>query len=52
MVKRERIICLHKAKANGVTKDEVAEIITHLSFYIGWPKAWSAFNIAKEIYKN
>lgn len=41
-----------KAKANGITKEEIAEIITHLSFYVGWPKAWSAFNIAKEIYKN
>lgn len=43
---------LQKAKENGITKDEIAEIITHLSFYAGWPKAWSAFNIAKEIYKN
>ena len=41
---------LQKAKANGITRDEIAEIITHLSFYAGWPKAWSAFNIAKEIY--
>ncbi|MGG4191010.1 carboxymuconolactone decarboxylase family protein [Paenibacillus peoriae] len=43
---------LQKAKANGITKDEIAEMITHLSFYAGWPKAWPAFNIAKEIYKN
>ena len=43
---------LHKTKANGVTKEEIAAIITHLSFYAGWPKAWSAFNIAKEIYKD
>ncbi|WP_456271190.1 carboxymuconolactone decarboxylase family protein [Bacillus sp. AK031] len=42
----------HKAKENGLTKDEVAEIITHLAFYAGWPKAWSAFNIAKEIFKD
>ncbi|OKP72202.1 4-carboxymuconolactone decarboxylase [Paenibacillus sp. P3E] len=42
---------LHKAKANGITQEEIVEIITHLSFYAGWPKAWSAFNIAKEIYK-
>ncbi|KRM12326.1 carboxymuconolactone decarboxylase family protein [Paucilactobacillus suebicus] len=38
------------AKQNGVTKDEMVELITHLSFYAGWPKAWSAFNLAKEIY--
>jgi alkylhydroperoxidase/carboxymuconolactone decarboxylase family protein YurZ/quercetin dioxygenase-like cupin family protein len=43
---------LKKAKENGVSKNEIAEMITHLAFYIGWPKAWSAFNIAKEIYKN
>jgi 4-carboxymuconolactone decarboxylase len=41
---------LQNAKKNGVTKDEIVEVITHLSFYAGWPKAWSAFNIAKKIY--
>jgi alkylhydroperoxidase/carboxymuconolactone decarboxylase family protein YurZ/quercetin dioxygenase-like cupin family protein len=41
---------LRKAKENGITKTEIAEIITHLAFYTGWPKAWSAFGIAKEIY--
>lgn len=39
-----------KAKDNGFTADEVAEIITQLAFYVGWPKAWSAFNIAKEVF--
>jgi alkylhydroperoxidase/carboxymuconolactone decarboxylase family protein YurZ/quercetin dioxygenase-like cupin family protein len=43
---------LKKAKENGITKIEIAEIITHLAFYTGWPKAWSAFNIAKEIYND
>ncbi|MFD1318004.1 carboxymuconolactone decarboxylase family protein [Loigolactobacillus zhaoyuanensis] len=38
------------AKQNGVTKDEMVELITHLAFYAGWPKAWSAFSLAKEIY--
>lgn len=38
------------AKQNGVTKDEMVELITHLAFYAGWPKAWSAFTLAKEIY--
>ena len=41
---------LNFAKKNGVTGTEIAEIITHLSFYVGWPKAWSAFNLAKEIF--
>lgn len=39
------------AKKNGVSKDEIVEIITQLAFYAGWPKAWSAFNLAKEIWK-
>lgn len=34
---------------NGLTKEEIAETITHLAFYCGWPKAWSAFNILKSI---
>lgn len=38
------------AKQNGVTKDEMVEIITQLAFYAGWPKAWSAFGIAKKIF--
>lgn len=38
------------AKQNGVTKDEMVELITHLAFYAGWPKAWSAFGIAKKIF--
>ncbi|MBU7218245.1 carboxymuconolactone decarboxylase family protein [Staphylococcus gallinarum] len=40
------------AKENGVTKEEMVELITHLAFYNGWPSAWSAFNIAQEIYGN
>ncbi|WP_409021908.1 carboxymuconolactone decarboxylase family protein [Dellaglioa sp. P0083] len=39
-------------KTNGITKEEIAEIITHLSFYVGWPKAWSAFNIAKDVFED
>lgn len=38
------------AKTNGVTKAEMVELITHLAFYAGWPKAWSAFAIAKKYY--
>lgn len=41
---------LNIAKTNGVTKEEIVELITHLAFYTGWPKAWSAFNLAKEIF--
>lgn len=38
------------AKNNGVTADKIAEIITHTAFYAGWPKAWAAFRMAKEVY--
>lgn len=41
---------LHRATANEIPHEEMAELITHLAFYAGWPKAWSAFNIAKEVY--
>lgn len=41
---------LQTAKANGVTRTEMAEILTHLSFYAGWPNAWAAFRMAKEVY--
>ena len=43
---------LEEGKENGITKEEISEIITHIAFYVGWPKAWSAFNKAKEIYKD
>ncbi len=41
---------LTTAKQNGVTKAEMAEILTHLAFYAGWPNAWAAFRQAKEVY--
>lgn len=42
---------LDTAKKNGITKEEIAEILTHAAFYAGWPKAWAAFRMAKEIWK-
>ena len=41
---------LMSAKNNGITKEEIAEIITHSAFSAGWPKAWAAFNMAKEVW--
>ena len=41
---------LQTAKKNGVTKKEIAAIITHAAFYAGWPVAWAVFNMAKEIW--
>lgn len=41
-----------KAIENGVTKDEIVEMITHLAFYAGWPNAMSAISRAKELLEN
>lgn len=41
---------LQNAKNHGVTKAEIAAIITNTAFYAGWPKAWAAFNLAKEVW--
>ena len=43
---------LTTAKKNGVTRTEMAEILTHLAFYAGWPNAWAAFRMAKEVYED
>lgn len=41
---------LESARKNGVTKTEMAELLTHIAFYAGWPNAWAAFRMAKEVY--
>ncbi|OUQ21103.1 gamma-carboxymuconolactone decarboxylase [Lachnoclostridium sp. An14] len=41
---------LMTAKQNGITRTEIAEILTHAAFYAGWPKAWAAFRMAKEVW--
>jgi 4-carboxymuconolactone decarboxylase len=42
---------LARALANGVTKDEIGELITHLAFYAGWPAAMTAALVAKEVFE-
>ena len=42
---------LERALRNGVTKDEVGELITHLAFYAGWPAAMTAALVAKEVFE-
>ena len=42
---------LGRALANGVTKDEISELITHLAFYAGWPAAMTAALVAKEVFE-
>ena len=41
---------LQNAKTHGVTKEEIAAIITHATMYVGWPKGWAAFRLAKEVW--
>ena len=41
---------LKNAKNHGVTKEEIAAIITHAAMYVGWPKGWAVFRQAKEIW--
>lgn len=41
---------MQRAKEYGVTKEEMSELITHLAFYSGGPKAWSAFQRAMKVY--
>ena len=41
---------LENAKAHGVTKAEIAAIITHAAMYVGWPKAWAVFRFAREVW--
>lgn len=43
---------LQEAKKNGVTRTEIAEILTQVAFYAGWPKAWGAFRQAKEVWRD
>jgi len=38
------------SKNNGVSAEEISEIITHRAFYLGWPNAWATFALAKEVY--
>ncbi len=41
---------LQNAKAHGVTKTEIAAIITHAAMYCGWPKGWAVFRLAMEVW--
>ncbi len=41
---------LENAKNAGVSRKEIAAVITHAAFYAGWPKAWAVFDIAKAVW--
>ncbi len=42
---------IERALRNGMTKDEISEVITHLIFYAGWPVAMAAAQVALEVPK-
>jgi 4-carboxymuconolactone decarboxylase len=48
---RQLVGHLNRALDNGVTKNEISEIITHLAFYAGWPAAMTAAAIAKDVFE-
>jgi 4-carboxymuconolactone decarboxylase len=41
---------LVRAKDNGLTETELKEVIIHLAFYAGWPRAMSAITVAKNVF--
>jgi 4-carboxymuconolactone decarboxylase len=42
---------LNRAMDNGLTQAQAAEVITHLAFYVGWPNAFSALPVAKDVFE-
>jgi 4-carboxymuconolactone decarboxylase len=42
---------LRRAQENGVKKDELSEVITHLAFYAGWPNAITAVGVARDVFE-
>jgi 4-carboxymuconolactone decarboxylase len=42
---------LNRARDNGLSEAELIEVITHLAFYCGWPRAMSAIKVAREVFK-
>jgi len=42
---------IERALANGVTREEISEVITHMAFYAGWPTAMTAARIAKGVFE-
>lgn len=42
---------LRLAKENGLTEEELIEVLTHLAFYAGWPRAASAIQVAKNVFE-
>jgi 4-carboxymuconolactone decarboxylase len=43
---------IRRALDNGVTKEEISEVITHMAFYSGWPTAANAVQVAKQVFES
>jgi 4-carboxymuconolactone decarboxylase len=41
---------MERALGNGVTQEEIVELITHVAFYAGWPAGFSAANVAVDLF--
>ena len=41
---------LLNARAHGVARKEISAIITHATMYVGWPKGWAVFRLAKDVW--
>ena len=41
---------IERALANGVTREEIGELVTHIAFYAGWPAAMTAGRIARKVF--
>ena len=42
---------LNRAMDNGLTQTQAAEMVTHLAFYAGWPNAFSALPVLKDVFE-
>jgi 4-carboxymuconolactone decarboxylase len=42
---------MKKGIENGLTQEEIVELITHMAFYSGWPSAMSAITVAKKLFE-
>ena len=42
---------LNRAMDNGLTKQQAGEVVTHLAFYAGWPNAFSALPVLKDVFE-
>ncbi|MBE6989294.1 MAG: cupin domain-containing protein [Ruminococcaceae bacterium] len=42
---------LQNARDHGVTREEIADIVTHAAMYVGWPRGWAVLRLAKEVWR-